>query len=97
MLEELTRYLRPGLEIKPKLYLAALPLALLASVSTYAAVSEPRVAVQYLVVNLISFSFVGLVFIFAKNLIRPEHKLVLTQLVNWGCCLVYPRRFQPPI
>ena len=87
MLEKLTGYLRPGLEINPKLYLAALPLSLLASVSTYAAGSEPRVAVQYLVVNLISFSFVGLVFIFAKNLIRPQHKLVLTQLVIFGLLL----------
>lgn len=92
MLEKLTDYLRPGLEIKPKLYLAALPLALLASVSTYAAGSELGVAFSYLVVNLISFGFVAIVFLLAKGLINPDQKPVLTPLVALGLLIGFSKQ-----
>lgn len=92
MLDSLTSFLRPGLKISSRLYLAALPLGLLASVSTYAAGSEPLVAFQYLAVNLLSFSFVALVFFASKRLVDQDAKAVLSQLVALGLLVGFSKQ-----
>lgn len=92
MLEKISEFFRPGLVIDFRLYWAALPLALLASVSTYAAGYEFLVSILYLVANLIAFSVVALVFVVSHRWMKPQGKFVLFPLIAFGLLLGFSKQ-----
>ena len=92
MLERLREFLRPGLVLNLRFYWVALPLALLASVATFAAGSSFLISMDYLLANILAFAVVGVVFYFARKLMDPRSPKVLTQLVGLGLLLGFAKQ-----
>ena len=92
MLERLREFLRPGLVLNLRFYWVAFPLALLASVATFAAGSSFLVSMHYLLANIMAFAVVALVFQFARKLLDPKSPKVLTQLIGLGLLLGFAKQ-----
>lgn len=92
MLDRLREFLRPGLVLNLRFYWVAFPLALLASVATFAADSSFLTSIYYLLANILAFAVVGVVFNFARKLINPKSPKVLTQFVGLGLLLGFVKQ-----
>ena len=97
MFSKLSDFLRPGLHLRHRLYLATLPLSLLASIAGYAAGAEFYVSLQYLFANVLALGFTGFVYFVAKPLLKPEGKAVLFQLFAFGLLLGFSKQISTAV